>query len=134
MADVNRILQVEMIGDGLQIVCVMVHVVPVAGLSRATMSAAISCNAAIAFAEEEKHLRVPVIRRQRPTMAEDDGLSAAPIFVINVDISSVFFSNSDVRHGESPFGLDCTRNLLPVAELARSNLRPSGFRRHVKFL
>src|SRR5260370_42276791 len=76
MADVNRILQVEMIGDGLQIVSVMVHVMSVAGLTRATMSAAISRNDAIAFAEKKKHLRVPIIRRERPAVTEDNRLPA----------------------------------------------------------
>src|SRR6266404_2939456 len=134
MADVNRILQVEMIGDGLQIVCVMVHVVPVAGLSRATMSAAISCNDAIAFAEEEKHLRVPVIRRQRPAMTEDDRLTFAPVFIINVDVLSVFFSCGYVWHVNLPPVYVALKDVPRMAELAQSHVRPSGFRRHVKFL
>src|SRR5207249_3084584 len=98
MADVNRIFQVEMIGDGLQIVGIMVHVVSAAGLSRATMSTPISCNDAETLADEKKHLRVPIIRRQRPTMAEDDRLSFAPVLIIDVDVSPVFFSDSYVRH------------------------------------
>src|SRR6266404_870665 len=91
MADVNRILQVEMIGDGLQIVSVMVHVMSVAGLTRATMSAAISRNDAIAFAEKKKHLRVPIIRRERPAVTEDNRLPAAPVFII--DLYSVLSGN-----------------------------------------
>ena len=38
-------------------------------------------------------------------MAEDDGLSFAPVFVIDVDVSSVFFSNSYVWHCVFPFWL-----------------------------
>src|SRR5207248_7665963 len=95
------------IDHGLQIVGIVVHVVPAAGLSRATMSAPISCNDAETFAEKKKHLRVPIIRRQRPTMAEDDGLSFAPVLVIDVDVSSVFFSNCDVWHLDFPFRLGC---------------------------
>src|SRR5436190_15358967 len=98
MADVNRILEVEMIGHGLQIVGIVVHVVSAAGLSRATMSTPISCNDAETFAEEKKHLRVPVVGRQRPAVAEDDGLSFAPVLVIDVDVGSVFFSNGYVWH------------------------------------
>src|SRR4029078_7680556 len=64
VADVDRILEVEMIRDGLQIVGIVVHVVPVAGLSRATMSTPVSRNDAETFAEEKKHLRVPIIRRE----------------------------------------------------------------------
>src|SRR6266487_4954433 len=124
MADVNRILQVEMIGDGLQIVGVVVHVVSAAGLSRAAMSAPIIRNDAETFAEEKKHLRVPIIRRERPAMTEHNGLPAAPVFIIDVDVSSVFFSNCDVWHTEFPFGSGGTRNLPPGAKLTLSNLRP----------
>src|SRR5947207_5211365 len=98
MADVNRILEVEMIGHGLQIVGIMVHVVSAAGLSRATMSTPISCNDAETFAEEKKHLRVPIIRRERPAVAEHNRLPAAPVFIIDVDVGSVFFSYSYVWH------------------------------------
>src|SRR5207248_5398998 len=93
MADVNRILQVEMIGDGLQIVGVMIHVMSAAGLSRATVSAPISRNDAETFADEKKHLRVPIICRERPAVTEHNRLSATPVFIIDVDVSSVFISN-----------------------------------------
>src|SRR4029077_2400599 len=103
MADVNRIFQVEMIGDGLEIIGIVVHVVAAAGLRRATMSAAISRNDAIAFAEEKKHLRVPIICRERPAVTEYNRLPAAPVFIIDIDVSSVFFSNCHVWHTEFPF-------------------------------
>src|SRR5438034_10851865 len=102
MADVNRIPQVEMIGHGLQIVGIVVHVVPAAGLSRAPMSAPISCNDAETFAEEKKHLRVPIIRRERPAVTEHNRLPAAPVFIIAVGVRSVFFSNCDVWQTELP--------------------------------
>src|SRR5678816_3605749 len=89
-----------MIGHRLQIVGIVVHVVSATGLSRATMSAPISRNDAETFAKEKKHLRVPIIRRERPAVTEHNRLSAAPVFVIDVDISSVFFSNCDVWHIE----------------------------------
>src|SRR5437773_12245546 len=98
MADVNCILQFEMVGDGLQVVGIVIHIVAVAGLSRATMSAPISCNDAETFADEKKHLRVPVVGRQRPAVTEDDGLSFAPVFIIDVDVSSVFFPYGYVWH------------------------------------
>src|SRR5213083_1419179 len=98
MADVNRILEVEMIGYGLQIVGIVVHVVSVAGLSRATMSAPIIRNDAETFAEKKKHLRIPIIRRERPAVTEHNRLPAAPVLIIDVDVSSVFFPNSDVWH------------------------------------
>src|SRR4051812_10186900 len=98
MADVNRIFQVEMIGDGLQIVGIMVHVVSTVGLSRATMPAPISGNHAVTFAQEKKHLRVPIICRERPAVAEYNRLSFTPVLVVDVDVSAIFFSNSYVWH------------------------------------
>src|SRR5215472_479998 len=100
MANVNRVFQVEMIGYRFQIVRIMVHIVAAIGLRRAAVSAPVSRNDAETFAEEEKHLRVPIVRAQRPAMAEDDRLPAPPVFIINVDVLSVFFSCSYVWHDD----------------------------------
>src|SRR5438270_554329 len=118
MADVNGILQVEMIGDGLQIIGVVIHIMSVAGLRRAAMSAPISRNDAIAFTEEKKHLWVPIIRRKRPAVTEHNGLPAAPVFIIDVDVRSVFFSDGHVWHKRFSFSLSCTEQ---SATLARVN-------------
>src|SRR4030095_1618319 len=121
-----------MIGDGLQIVGIMVHVMSVVGLRRATMSAPISCNDAIAFAEEEKHLRVPIVRAQRPAVAEHDGLAFTPVFVIDVDVSSVFFSDGDVWHVNLPSGLRCTKTCASrsrVGPVESSSSEPSSSRK-----
>ena len=40
---------------------------------------------------KKKHLRVPVIGRERPAVTENDRLSASPIRVIDFDVLSVFF-------------------------------------------
>ena len=61
MADVNRILQVEMVSDGLQIVGIVVEVVAVGYLRRTAVPAPIMGDDAIAVFEEEQHLRIPVI-------------------------------------------------------------------------
>ena len=98
MADVNRILQVEMIGDGLQIVGIMVEVVTIAYLRRTAVAASVVGDDPITLGEEEQHLRVPIVRTERPAMAEHDGLSFAPVFVINsysvfgFDVAHNFFS------------------------------------------
>ena len=49
------------------------------------MAAAVMRYDAIAVLEEEQHLRVPVIGRQRPAMAEHDGLTFAPVLVENLN-------------------------------------------------
>src|SRR6185295_7877923 len=66
----------------------MIHVMAAAGLGGAAMAAPVMGYDAIAVLEEEQHLRVPVICRQRPAMAEHDGLTLAPVFV--EDLNAVF--------------------------------------------
>src|SRR5918996_6221885 len=85
MADVNCILQVEMVGDGFEIVGIVVHVVAAAGLSRTAVAAPINSDDPITLGEKEQHLRVPVVRAEWPAVAEHDGLSLAPVFVIDFD-------------------------------------------------
>ena len=63
----------------------MIHVVAVADLAGAAMAAAVMGDDAKAVVEEEQHLRVPVVGRQRPAMAEHDRLTLAPVLVEDLD-------------------------------------------------
>src|SRR4029077_4938814 len=74
---------------------------------------------------EKKHLRVPIIRRERPAVTEHNWLPAAPVFIIDVDVSSVFFSDGHVWHKRFPFSLSCTKQ---SATLARVNPAKSSAR------
>ena len=56
-------LQVEMGGQSGQVIGVVVHVVTVARLRRAAMPASVMGNHAVAMAQEEQHLGVPVVSR-----------------------------------------------------------------------
>src|SRR5262245_31826532 len=85
MADMDRILQVEMRGHRREVVSIMVHVMAVAGLRRAAMPAPVMRDDAITLAQEEQHLRVPVVGRQRPAMTEYDWLTRTPILVKDLD-------------------------------------------------
>src|SRR5437879_1109426 len=98
VADMHRFLEVEMRGQRRQVIRIMIHIVAVAGLGGAAMSASVVGDDAIALLKKEEHLRVPIISRQRPAVAEDDGLSFAPVFIIDVDVRSVFFSDGYVGH------------------------------------
>src|SRR5207302_2292944 len=82
-----------------QVVGVMIHVMAPAGLGGAAVTSSVMGDDAIAFLEEEQHLRVPIIGRERPAVAEHDGLTFAPILIVDVDVGSVFFSDSYVWHG-----------------------------------
>ena len=48
------------------------------------MAAPVVGDHAEALAEEEQHLRVPIIGRERPAVAKHDGLTIAPVLVINL--------------------------------------------------
>jgi hypothetical protein len=74
-----------------QIIGIVIHVVTVAHLCGPAMTSAVMSYDAIAVVDEKNHLRVPVIRRQRPAMAEHDGLTFAPVLV--KDLDAVFGRN-----------------------------------------
>jgi hypothetical protein len=63
----------------------VIHIVAVSDLGRAAMAAPVMGNDAIAVIEEKQHLRIPIVGRQRPAVAEDDGLTFAPVFVKDFD-------------------------------------------------
>src|ERR1700677_4668558 len=88
MADVNSVFEIEMRGQCGQVIGIVIHVVTVAHLRGTTMAAAVMRDDAIAVIEEEQHLRVPIVGRQRPAMTEHDGLTFAPVLV--VDLNAVF--------------------------------------------
>jgi hypothetical protein len=103
----------------------MIHVMAAIGLSRAAMPAAIMGNYAKALVDEEEHLRVPIVCGKRPTVAEDNGLTLAPVFVVDVDVSSVFFSNGYVWHDVFPSWLGFLLGAL-LTQTARDKQRFAG--------
>src|ERR1700741_4254886 len=81
----------------------MVHIVAIGGLGRATMTTAVMGNDAIAMVEEKQQLRVPIIGRQRPAVAEHDRLARTPVLV--EDLRAVL---GDERcHAVTPFTGRC---------------------------
>src|SRR6266480_4063335 len=81
----NCILQVKMCGQRRQVVGVMIHVMAATGLCGAAMPTPVVRYHAIAVLEVEQHLCIPIIGRQRPAVAENDWLTGAPVFEINLD-------------------------------------------------
>jgi hypothetical protein len=77
----------------------VVEVVTIGYLRRAAVAASIMRDHPITFTEEEQHLRVPIVPAQRLTMTEHNGLPFAPVFVIDVNVTTVFFAYSYVWHG-----------------------------------
>src|SRR5438105_12320444 len=101
MTDMHRILQVEMTGHRREIIGIVVHVVPVAGLRGPAVTAPVMRDDTVAASHEEHHLRVPVICREWPAMAENDGLPLAPVVV--EDLHAVL--RLDFAHGMLSFAL-----------------------------
>src|SRR2546426_12841137 len=86
-------------GERGEVIGVVIHIVSVAGLARSSVTSSIMCDDSIAMIQEKHHLSVPVIRTQRPAMAEDNWLSFSPILVI--DLRAVF--SRDCRHKNISF-------------------------------
>ena len=98
----NRVFQIERFDQLREIIGVGVHVVAVPRLARSAMAATVMGDAAIAARGQIKHLVLKGVRAQRPAVAEDHGLSAAPVFVIDIDVSGIFFADINVWHRYSP--------------------------------
>ena len=73
-----------MFDDGRPIRSIMVHVVPRGDLRRTARTATIMRDKAIVIGQEKQHLRIPIIRRQRPAVMEHDRLRVlwTPVAVI----------------------------------------------------
>src|SRR5216683_1191633 len=123
VTDMHGILQVEMRCKSRKIGGIMIHVVTVARLRGPAVAAAVMGDDAIAVTQEEQHLRVPVICRQRPSMAEHDGLTLSPVLV--EDLNAVL--GRDRRH--SIISLLDVFGLLCAACAADANVRGGDYLR-----
>lgn len=75
----HRITQVEALGQRRQVGDPVVHVVAPAELVRAAVPAALVDDHPVVALQEEQHLDVPVVGRQRPAVTEVDGLTGTPV-------------------------------------------------------
>src|SRR6476660_7681409 len=86
MADVNRVLEIKMLGQRSEIIGIMVHVMAADGLSGTAVPATIMGDDTKSILEKEHHLSVPIVRSKRPTVAKHDRLARTPILVKNLDV------------------------------------------------
>ena len=77
--------QIQMLDHRREVVGIVIYVMAVAGLGGAAVAAPVMGDHAEALAEEEEHLWVPVVRREGPAMAEHDGLTGAPVLVVDLE-------------------------------------------------
>src|ERR1039458_4594699 len=87
-ADQEDLLQVQRVEEIGEVIGVGVHVVAGPRLTGSSVAAPVMGDAAITVGRQEEHLRLPTVRTQRPPVTEYDGLTRAPVLV--VDLCSVF--------------------------------------------
>src|SRR5437667_4724793 len=92
----------------------MIHVVAIGRLARTSMPAPIMRDDAIAMVQEKHHLRVPIVRSERPAVRKHNRLSFTPVLVEN--LCAVL--GRDRAHGLSSFsgmgnGCDLVRSRRP---------------------
>src|ERR1700691_954090 len=83
VAHMDCVLQVQLLSEGRQVVGVGVHLVAVPGLRGTPVPAPVMSDYAVAKLAKVQHLSVPVIRAERPSVAEHYGLALTPVLVIN---------------------------------------------------
>src|SRR5260370_40735869 len=87
----DRGLQVELLDEFREVGAVRVHVVAGPRLARTSMTSAVVGDATVAVLRQKEHLVLKGVGRKWPTMAENYGLSLAPILIIN--LRSIFCGN-----------------------------------------
>lgn len=110
----NGAMGTKVIDHRSHIIGIVVHVMAIPYLARATMAAAVVRHHTKPLGREEQHLGIPVIGTERPAMVEMDDLRIAgtPVFV--EDLNAVFGCDvshaciscvGEVRHCPSTVGL-----------------------------
>src|SRR5258706_12832979 len=119
MPDMNRVFEVELFDQNREVVGVRIQVVAVPWLTRAAVAAAVMGNAAKTAGSQKEHLVFEGVRRERPAVTEDHGLSAAPVLV--VDLRAVL-------------GRDCTHGLISRLYPSEAGPRPNRSFRQTGFV
>ena len=120
VADVHRVVEIEVRGQRRQVVGVVVHVVAVTGLRRTAVPAPVVGDDPVAVLQEEQQLGVPVVSRQRPAVAEHDRLTRTPVLV--EDLRAV--GRRDRAHAQPPLiGAGCRRAPRTASVSIRSTPR-----------
>src|SRR5690349_21512012 len=95
----DRIPKIQMLDNRCRVGGIVVHILAVRHLARASVAAAVDSHNAVPVLDEEQHLGIPVIGAKRPAMMEDDRLTPAPVLV--EDLSAIL--GRDRAHGVASF-------------------------------
>ena len=71
--------------------------------------AAVMGDTSVAAGGQKKHLISKASAVSGQHVTEHDGLSNAPIFVVDFDVPRIFFADSHVWHDRFPFYMGCAR-------------------------
>jgi hypothetical protein len=87
VSDMDCIPEIQVVSHRRGVSGIVGHVMSIADLAGATMAASVVSDNPVAFAEEEQHLVIPIVGRERPPMMKDDRLRVlgTPILVENFD-------------------------------------------------
>src|ERR1700690_1682534 len=99
--DHDGILEVKTLEQRGEIIRIRIHIIAVPRLGGAPVTAPVMRNHAIAELAKVKHLTVPIIRAEGPAVREHNGLSLAPVLVIN--LRAILHCNRS--HGDSPLAI-----------------------------
>ncbi len=95
VTDHHHVSQVQQLKQLRHIVSILVHVIAIPRLAGTSMPAAVVRDTAKSMGCEEKHLRLPRVRTERPAVTEGDDRPFAPVLV--VDFRAVF--GDELAHG-----------------------------------
>jgi hypothetical protein len=116
VANEYGILEIERLNHSCKIVGIAIHVIPRRGLARPAMTTTIVCNHAEPVLHKEKHLTIPSVGAQRPTVRKRYDRAFAPVLI--VDFGAVFGGDRACTHGMK-FSISVKLDLLIVIFLTR---------------
>src|SRR6476660_2105635 len=84
MANMDHLLEFELLHKLRQIIGISVHVIAVPRLAGATMASSVMCYAAISARGQEEHLILEGVGTEGPAVAEHHWLPVTPIIVVTL--------------------------------------------------
>ena len=79
VAHMDGMLEIKVGGQRREVIGIVIHIMAVGGLARAPVTPPIMRDHSIAVLQEEQHLCIPIVGRERPTMGEHHRLPTPPI-------------------------------------------------------
>src|SRR5207253_8850132 len=114
----DAVAQVERLAQLGEVVGVVVEVVAVPWLARASVPAAVVRDRAEPVRGDVEQLIVPRVSAERPAVAEDDGLPGAPVLVVD---------HGPVRGGDGRRRFGCGGGHVRASPFGRGTVTSGGY-------